>query len=139
MKQFSTKLTNLSEHYLGRSPTSFERSARLVKRHYLSEQELPPGGAPPSQGPGTPPTAPAEPEPAPAEPLNKPYNVLAYIAYRALMLDPAEISESTAFRHLQDKAGDIGDRGDIKTPEQGLEILVAIEELLNSLDTPESI
>ena len=90
----------------------------------------------------TPADIPPAPEPVP-EPQqgavlqDKPYTWLAYIAYKALMLDPAETADSPEYEKLVSKFGDISNKSDIKSPEQAIELFEAMYDIIEIRDIVE--
>lgn len=143
---FNDTLKQYNEQFdpITRKLTAFEKSMIENRFNLVVEQELPTGEegevAPPADAlagaePGIPdPNIGSEIEEP--ELKDKPYSWMAYIAYKCLLLDPAELEGNTAFDELTEEIGDIVGKGDIKTPEMGLKIMIALNDIIEEHDVP---
>lgn len=125
-------------------PTKYESTMnKMWNVTFVNEQaDIPmePPTAPPPRSAPPPQSAPpvSEPPPPPEPELeDKPYTWLAYIAYKALMLDPAETADSPEYEKLVSKFGDISNKSDIKSPEQAIELFEAMYDIIEIRDIVE--
>lgn len=119
--------------------TAFQKAMEQNRFDLYVEQELPP----PVGGDEPPPVD----DPAAADPQvgteieepkleDKPYSWMGYIAYKALLIDPSDLSENATFDELAQEIGDVVDKTDITTPEMGLKVLIAINKIIDEYDVP---
>ena len=129
-KEFFPKPKKMSKFY--ESAMSQAKSFDV----FISEQDMPPEEAPGEAMPSPEMQGSEQPtEPEPPELNDKPYNILAWVAYQALMTDPSDVSNSPFYDQLQDLT-DGGDKAAINSPERGVRVFQAIEEIMKNLDTP---
>ena len=140
MDKLSNSINRITKEYLSESSeceidkNSSKMSDAICSAYTnILEQQAPEGVD--AELPPTQPPVEAEPPPPP-EIDSKPYTWLAYIAFKCLQLDPAEVSQTDIYDDIIQEIGDINDKSDIQTPEQALMIFEALNELINSTQLP---
>jgi len=149
MKKFENVLEKYRQEVEPKEVKLSEFYKSIAKKNpiniYLTEQDAPPeeapsidpGGPPPMQmnSPGGLGPADEPEEPAEVELENIPYALMAWYAFKALLINPSEITSSEYYDQLQDLTGG-GDKAKIDSPEKGVRIFQVIEKIIDDKETP---